>query len=186
MVVAAALAGVYTIAQGPPQRPPGPVVPPANLKPGSGISGPGATPNESRARWGAMNRGVTGSVVKLGLIPEVKPLMDIQMRDTVIRVGGAGMYYLTGSTGEDIWDHNDGVELWRSADLKKWDYLGLVWSFEKDGTWEREWRWHRKPVRALWAPEFHYIKRLKNYFITLSMPPGDRGILKSTTGKPVG
>jgi len=29
-------------------------------------------------------------------------------------------------------------------------------------------------------------KRLKNYFITLSMPPGDRGILKSTTGKPEG
>ena len=46
-----------------------------------------------------MNRGVTGSVVKLGLIPEIKPLMDIQMRDTVIRVGGDGMYYLTGSTG---------------------------------------------------------------------------------------
>jgi hypothetical protein len=182
---AAVLAGMYAMAQAP-QRPPGPVVPPSDLKPGSGISGPGATPNESRARWVAMNRSATGSVVKLGLIPEVKPLMDIQMRDTVIRVGGDGMYYLTGSTGEDIWDHNDGVELWRSADLKKWDYLGLVWSFEKDGTWERAWRWYRKPTRALWAPEFHYIKRLKNYFITLSMPPGDRGILKSTTGKPEG
>jgi xylan 1,4-beta-xylosidase len=181
----APLAGLYAVAQAP-QRPPGPVVPPSNLKPGSGISGPGATPNQARARWVAMNRTVTGSVVKLGLIPEIKPLMDIQMRDTVIRVGGDGMYYLTGSTGEDIWDHNDGVELWRSADLRKWDYLGLVWSIEKDGTWEREWRWHRKPVRALWAPEFHYIKRLKNYFITLSMPPGDRGILKSTTGKPEG
>jgi hypothetical protein len=57
---------------------------------------------------------------------------------------------------------------------------------EKDGTWERQWRWHRKAVRALWAPELHYVKRLKNYFITLSMPPGDRGILKSTTGKPEG
>src|ERR1035441_3117563 len=141
MAVAAALAGVYAMAQAP-QRPPGPVVPPSNLKPGSGISGPGATPNNARDKWVAMNREVTGSVVKLGLIPEVKP--------------------------------------------KKWDYLGLVWSIEKDGTWEREWRWHRKPVRALWAPEFHYIKRLENYFITLSMPPGDRGILKSATGKPEG
>ena len=133
-----------------------------------------------------MNQSATGSVVKLGLIPEIEPLMDIQVRDTVIRIGRDGMYYLTGSTGEDIWDHNDGVELWRSADLKKWDYLGLVWSFEKDATWQREWRWHHKPVRALWAPEIHYIKRLKNYFIALSMPPGDRGILKSATGKPEG
>jgi alpha-galactosidase len=41
-------------------------------------------------------------------------------------------------------------------------------------------------VRAIWAPEIHYIKRLNNYFITTSMPPGNRGILKSTTGKPEG
>jgi beta-xylosidase len=41
-------------------------------------------------------------------------------------------------------------------------------------------------VRAIWAPEIHYIKRLKNYFITISMPPGNRGILRSTTGKPEG
>jgi hypothetical protein len=154
--------------------------------PGSDISGPEATPKEARVNWNAMNRGVTGSVVNLGLLPEIQPLKDIQMRDTVIRVGGEGRYYLTGLDGEDIWDHNDGVELWRSADLKKWDYLGLVWSIDKDGAWEREWRWHHKPVRALWAPELHYIKRLKNYFITLNMPPGDCGILKSTTGKPEG
>ncbi len=187
MWVAAAmvLAGAYAVAQEM-QRPAGPVVPPSNLVPGSGISGPGATPNNARVRWVEMNKKVTGFVVKLGLIPDIKPLMDIQVRDTVIRIGGDGMYYLTGSTGEDIWDHNDGVELWRSADLKKWDYLGLVWSFDKDGTWERAWRWHHKPVRAIWAPEIHYIKRLKNYFITLSVPPGDRGILKSTSGKPEG
>ena len=182
---AAVLIWAYAAAQQP-QRPPGPVLPPSSLKPGSGISGPGATPNTARLRWAALNQSVTGSVVKLGLLPGIEPLMDIQVRDTVIRIGGDGMYYLTGSTGEDIWDHNDGVELWRSADLKKWDCLGLVWSFEKDATWQREWRWHHKPVRALWAPEIHYIKRLKNYFITLSMPPGDRGLLKSSTGKPEG
>ena len=182
---AAVLIWAYAAAQQP-QRPPGPVLPPSSLKPGSGISGPGATPNTARLRWAALNQSVTGSVVKLGLLPGIEPLMDIQVRDTVIRIGGDGMYYLTGSTGEDIWDHNDGVELWRSADLRKWDCLGLVWSFEKDATWQREWRWHHKPVRALWAPEIHYIKRLKNYFITLSMPPGDRGLLKSSTGKPEG
>ena len=41
-------------------------------------------------------------------------------------------------------------------------------------------------MRALWVPALNYVKRLKNYFITLSMPPGDCGILKSTTGKPEG
>jgi len=138
-------------------------------------------------RWIQYNQQVTGSAVKDGLIPDLKPLIpDTQVRDTVVIVGGDGNYYLTGSTGTDIWDHNDGVEVWRSADLKAWDYLGLVWTFEKDATWQKDWRWHHKPVRSLWAPELHYIKRLTNYFITLSMPPGGRGILKSTTGKPEG
>jgi xylan 1,4-beta-xylosidase len=134
-----------------------------------------------------MNRRVSASAMKAGLIPDLKPLIpDTQLRDTIVIVGGDGDYYLTGSSGDDIWDHNDGVELWRSTDLKKWDYLGLVWTFEKDATWPKAWRWHNKPVRALWAPELHYIKRLKNYFITFSMPPGDRGILRSTTAKPEG
>lgn len=151
---------------------------------GHGFSGPGAVHGPG---WQRMNDKVTGSAVKGGLIPDLKPLIpDTQIRDTVVIVGGDGNYYLTGSSGTDIWDHNDGVELWRSADLKKWDYVGLVWSIEKDGTWQKDWRWHNKPVRALWAPELHYIKRLKNYFITLSMPPGNRGLLRSTTGKPEG
>ena len=149
-----------------------------------GISGPGA---KHTAAWTNYNLKCTGAAVKAGLIPNLKPLIpDLQLRDTVVRLGGDGNYYLTGSSGADIWDFNDGVELWRSPDLKKWDYVGEVWTFDKDGTWEKNWRWHHKPVRALWAPELHYIKSLTNYFITLSMPPGNRGILKSTTGKPEG
>jgi beta-xylosidase len=93
---------------------------------------------------------------------------------------------MTGSSGADIWNFNDGIELWKSADLKKWDYVGEVWSFDKDGTWEKNWRWHHHAVRAIWAPEIHYIRRLNNYFITISMPPGNRGILKSATGRPEG
>jgi beta-xylosidase len=157
--------------------------PPARL-PGLGISGPGAVHTD---RWRQMNEKVTGSAVAAGLIPDLKPLIaDTQIRDTIVRQGGDGNYYLTGSSGNDIWDHNDGVELWRSPDLKAWTYVGLVWSFAHDATWEKDWRWHHKPVRALWAPEVHYIRRLHNYFITLSMPPGNRGILRSTTGKPEG
>jgi beta-xylosidase len=149
-----------------------------------GISGPGA---RHTAGWTNYNLQCTGSAVKAGLIPRLKPLIpDTQLRDTIVILGGDGNYYLTGSSGADIWDFNDGIELWRSPDLKEWNYVGEVWSFDKNGTWEKNWRWHRKPVRAIWAPEIHYLKRLNNYFITTSMPPGNRGILKSTTGRPEG
>jgi beta-xylosidase len=149
-----------------------------------GISGPGA---KHLPGWYNYNRQATGAAVKAGLIPNLKPLVpDTQLRDTIVILGGDGNYYMTGSSGADIWDFNDGVELWKSGDLKKWDYVGEVWSFDKDGTWEKNWRWHHHAVRAIWAPEIHYIKRLDNYFITISMPPGNRGILKSTTGRPEG
>ncbi len=126
-----------------------------------------------------------GLVITNGYIPNIKPLWDVHMRDAVIILGGDGNYYLTGSTGDNIWKFNDGIELYRSKDLKTWDYLGLVWSIENDGCWEKQWRnHHNRPTRAIWAPELHYIH--KNYYIVLSMPPGGISILKSTTGKPEG
>ncbi len=98
-----------------------------------GISGPGA---KHTAAWTNYNRQATGSAVTNGLIPNLKPLIaDTQLRDTIVILGGDGNYYLTGSSGADIWDFNDGIELWRSADLKKWDYDGEVWTFDKNGTW---------------------------------------------------
>ncbi len=137
-----------------------------------GISGPDHTtlggPSPIWLKYNTHNTKLTGSAVKQRLIPDIKPLIDIQIRDAVICVGGDSCYYLTGSTGNDIWHANDGVELWKSRDLKQWVYMGLVWSFEQDATWQ-QWRFHKKAVRALWAPELHYIKG--NYFITLSMPP---------------
>jgi hypothetical protein len=54
------------------------------------------------------------------LLPPIKPLLKLHIRDTVICLGGDGNYYMTGSTGDNIWAFNDGVELWRSPDLKKW------------------------------------------------------------------
>ena len=163
----------------------GDIVPaPPTSPPGTGISGPGAVHGR---KWFDMQTEATGDAVKAGLIPNLKPLVpDMQLRDTEIILGGDGNYYMTGSSGTDIWDHNDGIELWESPDLKSWKYDGIVWSFDKDGTWEKDWRWHRKAVRAIWAPEIHYIKHLHNYFIVFSMPPGNRGILKSVTGKPEG
>jgi hypothetical protein len=149
----------------------------------SGISGPGrpydpANPIE-------FHHVATGSAVKDGLLPPITPIWDLHLRDTVICLGGDGNYYMTGSSGADIWVHNDGVELWRSADLRKWDYLGLVWNTQRDGHWEKTpMDLHGKPVVTIWAPEIHYIK--KNYFICLSMAPAGISILRSTTGKPEG
>lgn len=76
--------------------------------------------------------------------------------------------------------------MWKSKDLKKWDYVGLVWDIDKEAEdWVKAWRKHPKTaVRAVWAPEIHYIKN--NYYICFSMCPDVIGILKSTTGKPEG
>jgi hypothetical protein len=65
-------------------------------------------------------------------------------------------------------------------DLQKWDYVGLVWSFVKDATWE-------KGARYVWAPEIHYVRG--NYYFAYCVSGGQgggTGILKSSTGKPEG
>jgi GH43 family beta-xylosidase len=165
---------------------------------GSGISGPGKPVGDD---WGlgaadgpgghvvvtAANRDkiASGSVVTEGLLPAIKPILDVHMRDTQITLGGDGNYYMTGSTGTDIWEYNDGIELWKSSDLEHWQYLGLVWSIEKDGGWEKDWRLKNgRPIRSIWAPEIHYLRG--NYYLCFGMPPGGMSILKSTTGKPEG
>jgi beta-xylosidase len=133
----------------------------------------------------------------------VQPLFDTWMRDTFVTLAADGFYYLTGTTAapgkEHCWDWNDGLHLWRSRDLKQWDHLGLIWSLDRDATWQG------KPVlvepgqispsrdvmdekrRAVWAPEIHYIKSKRAWLIVACMN-GGRGsfILRSTSGKPEG
>ena len=133
-------------------------------------------------RW---NNYATGSAVESGILPEIKPLIEVQVRDTIVCRGGDGNFYLTGSTGENIWAYNRGVELWKSPDLVRWHYLGLVWDLDEEGTWEKGWRpLHDKPCRAIWAPEIHYLRG--NYYICLSIAPTGISILRSTTGKAEG
>lgn len=141
-------------------------------------------------------------------IPEsVKPLFDTFVRDTYVTLGGDGNYYLTGTTVREgrlsARDWNLGIELWKSPDLKNWQYLGFAWEFDKDGTWHKPFHIQKQPTeflgqklesrrRSVLAPEIHYIKRLNNYFIVACM--GSKSgqhragsfILKSTTGKPEG
>lgn len=180
--------------------------PPRDYWPYSGLSGPGRKPGRDSASGGWVSglpnvryKGPgkapypiapwddsdSGSAVKAGLLPPIRPLHDVHIRDTIVCLGGDGHYYMTGSTGDNIWAVNDGVELWRSKDLRDWDYLGLVWSIERDGCWERSWRMRKGvPFRALWAPEIHFIRG--NYFIVHSMSRAGLAILRRTTGRAEG
>lgn len=141
---------------------------------------------------------------KLQVPPQVRPLFDTFIRDTYMMLGPDGNYYLTGSPAwpgkTHCWDTNDGLHLWRSPDLKQWKHLGLVWSLDRDATWQR------KPAmmkpgqvsptndvlgperRALWAPEIHYIKSRKTWLVVACMNGPGRGsfILRSTSGRPEG
>lgn len=171
-----------------------------------GISGPGRpVQGDGRGGWRSSADGVKyqgpnpksvyevsnklcdGSAVTKGVLPNIRPAWELHLRDGVVTLGGDGNYYLTGSSGDNIWAYAKGIELWRSRDLKTWDYLGLVWDIDRDAeNWVRKWRnyGNKHAVRAVWAPEIHYMKG--NYFICFSMCPGGVGILKSATGKPEG
>ena len=129
--------------------------------------------------WDA-RRTSSDEVIERGLLPPVKPIWDLHLRDTIIRPGGDGVYYMTGSSGDNIWDRNDGIELWRSSDLARWEYRGVVWNVDRDGSWQKQ-------CRLLWAPEIHLIKG--NYFFSYCMSGGPAcgtGILKSVSGRPEG
>lgn len=145
----------------------------------------------------------------------VSPLIDYWMRDTYIMNGGDGYYYMTGTTATPerkftgqvhCWDWNDGIYMFRSQNLQHWEPMGLVWSLDNDATWQRDFHVYaegeKRPMksvngdlldnsyRAVWAPELHYIKSLKNWFIVACMSDNSNQkgsfVLKSTSGKPEG
>lgn len=139
----------------------------------------------------------------------VKPILDVWMRDTYVTYGPDGFYYLTGTTAtpgrvfpgqKHCWDYNDGLYLWRSKDLKSWESMGLIWSFDKDAA---AWQKRGKPVkpgtkspngdpldsiyRAVWAPELHYISGQKKWLLVACLNGGNGSfVLESTSGKPEG
>src|SRR5690606_20266299 len=73
---------------------------------------------------------------------EVCPILDVWMRDAFIMYGPDGNYYLTGTTATPdrvfpqgnvhCWDYNDGLYMWKSKDMKNWESMGLIWSFDAD------------------------------------------------------
>lgn len=114
-------------------------------------------------------------------IPGMKPLFDFPLRDPSICLV-AGVYYLTGTTGYPTWwQTNEGIRIWRSKDLTNWEPLGLVWTFDRDATWQKE---IRDGHRAIWAPEIHYFRG--TFWLPYCVNYGGTGILKSATGRPEG
>lgn len=122
----------------------------------------------------------------------IKPLFDHAMRDPSMGVGPDGMYYLTGTTGNNPagghdktgwWYLNEGIRLWQSKDLNDWEPLGLVWSLEEDATWARAFesdgKGHR--LRACWAPELHYLRG--TFWLTYCMNYQGCGLLRSVSGE---
>ena len=126
----------------------------------------------------------TGNV-EVPAIPAVKPLLDLPMRDTSVTLAPDGYYYLTGTTGAPTWwTTNEGIRLWRSRDLKAWEPLGFVWTFDRDGTWQK--RFDSAGRRALWAPEIFHTHGTFWIAYSLNYDTAGTGLLKSTTGKPEG
>ncbi len=116
----------------------------------------------------------------------VRKLFDTPLRDTSICRGPDGTWYLTG-TVEPFWNYNQGICLWKSPDLVKWEPMGMVWKYG-DSPWHKPYLAAKKP---LWAPEVHFLKG--TFWLTYSMPGHDGtaktsgcGLLKSTSGKAEG
>ena len=118
--------------------------------------------------------------------PPIQPrmLLNEPVRDTCVCLAPDGTYYLTGTTGHPgWWRTNQGVHLWSSPDLVQWKPLGLVWSFDKDATWQKA---VKDEHRAVWAPEIHAINGTFYIAYCINWPGGGTGILKSQSGRAEG
>jgi hypothetical protein len=140
--------------------------------------------------------------------PEIKPqaLIEEKLRDANIIRGGDGNYYMTGTfagtEGDGLlffdyksgknWKNNDGVKLFRSADLKNWTDLGWVWTFKKNATWCKEPFKSEDPLtdgkQGIFAPKFHYLngKYIIVYGVNFSMPNHHWGVGIAVADKPEG
>jgi len=101
-----------------------------------------------------------------GKLPGLRKLMETPLRDTSLCRGPEGTWYLTG-TVEPFWAYNEGIKLWKSNDLVRWEPLGFVWKYGASP-------WHEKYLKAkkpLWAPEVHYLKG--TFWLTYSCPGWD-------------
>src|SRR5699024_2756322 len=103
------------------------------------------------------------------------PVFSHWLRDVQVEPAPDGYYYLTGTISEQrenkqhlagyFFQHaaryfNKGIQLWRSKDLQYWEDMGLVWTFDEDGTWQKAYGHtsNGEKQRTLWAASVHYLK----------------------------
>jgi len=102
----------------------------------------------------------TKAAVTAGLIPTMTTLIpNVSLRDVSTCMGADNAYYLVGVLSDNsVYYHNEGVNLWRSLDLKNWTYIGLIWSFENDATTvDKAWNsFYCQQFRAVWNTKIHY------------------------------
>ena len=113
------------------------------------------------------------------LLPSDNGKRDI--RDTFVCAAEDGWYYLTGTTAREngtFWKNTDGVNLWRSKDLKQWEFVKTVFDYRA-----QQESWQNQISDNCWAPEI--CRHDGTYWITYSLEPGC-GLLKSVTGAPEG
>lgn len=124
-----------------------------------------------------------------GTVPECSPVDrlvpsdngGVEIRDTFVCAAPDGWYYLTGTTarpGGTFWDNTNGICLWKTKDLSRWEFVGKVFDYQ-----EQAGAWQSRIGNNCWAPEICYHN--DTYWITYSVAPGC-GLLKSISGKPEG
>ncbi len=103
------------------------------------------------------------------------------MRDPSITLGDDGFYYLVGTqAGYGYLYGNGGVSLFRSKDLKSWEEVGVIWSWDELGDGDFS-------AMQLWAPEIKYVKTDDTYYLSFSLCcQGITYLFKSTSGKAEG
>ena len=130
----------------------------------------------------------TKAAVTAKLLPAMTALIsDVSLRDVSICVGADNRYYMVGAMSDNnIWCRNEGVNLWRSNDLKNWTYVGLIWSFEGDATTgDKAWTsFYNIQFRALWNTKIRYAEG--NYYLSFGNPVMGSRLLKSSSGLPEG
>lgn len=105
----------------------------------------------------------------------------VDIRDTFVYPAPDGWYYLTGTTarpGGTFWKNTNGVCLWRSKDLERWEFVGNVFDYG-----DKPEAWQNQVGENCWAPEMCWHQ--DTYWITYSIEPGC-GLLKSLSGRPEG
>ncbi len=127
-----------------------------------------------------------------------EPVIKDLLRDAAAFKGPDHTYYLTATRGDDIflkpnpnyWLMSPGIELYKSTDLKNWHSLGYVWTFERDGTWNKDTGTFcgRGPARGVFAPEIKYFrnKYWLNYSVNHSTQKHWFGIGILSADKPEG